>query len=194
MKLALGLLVKTSTYHIRLIGLSLLLMLSACDEKLPEPSTKSANILACKVNGKSWITDVSRSFSGKKVTLTHTYLFKPKRMFVLYATRITKKENTSIQIGLEDVRSTGKQYFAFDTNPLDVHFSNYASYSKYKPSQSDYVTNTHYTGSITFTRVNTINHIISGTFEFTAENTDGSGETVKVTDGRFDINSATINQ
>lgn len=66
-------------------------------------------------------------------------------------------------------------------------------YVEYEPNQKDYITNTHYVGSITFTRVDTVNHIIAGTFAFTAENTDGSGETVRVTDGRFDINWVTLN-
>ena len=65
------------------MGICLLFLLSACDEKLPKPSTKGANTFACKVNGESWIPDASRSFNGKKITLSHTYLFKPKRMFVL---------------------------------------------------------------------------------------------------------------
>lgn len=172
----------------------LIFLFTACDEKLPEPTSQGANTFACKVNGKPWIPDASRSFNGKKLTLSHTYLFKPKRMFVLHASRITKKDNVSISLGLEDVRSTGTQYFAFDTNPMDVRFSNYVLYHESKPNRIDYLTNTRYTGSITFTRVDTTNHIIAGTFEFTAENTDGSGETIKVTDGRFDINSATLNK
>lgn len=181
---------------IALMGICLTLLLAACDEKLPEPTTKGANTFACKVNGESWIPDAGGSFMGKKLVLTHTYLFKPKRMFVLYATRRTKKENTTISLALKDVRSAGTQYFAFDTNPYpgELHYKNHAVYIEYEPGTADYVTNSRYTGSINFTRVDTINHIISGTFEFTAENTDGSGETIKVTDGRFDINSATINK
>lgn len=181
---------------VALLGICLTLILSACDERLPEPTTKGANIFACKVNGKSWIPDASRSFNGKRLSLLYSNLFKPKMNFVLYATRITNKESTRIQLALEDVRTTGTQYFAYDTNPYpaELHYKNHAVYTEYKPGTADYMTNTRYTGSINFTRVDTINHIISGTFEFTAENTDGSGETIRVTDGRFDINSATINK
>lgn len=173
---------------VALVGFCLLILLSACDEKLPEPTTKGANTFACKVNGEFWIADASRSFSGKKLSLLYQF-DRSKKNFVLYATRITKKSNTHIQLTLEDVRSTGTQYFAFDTNPYpgELHYRNHAVYDEYKPNQKDYMTNTHYTDSITFTRVDTINHIIARTFEFTAENFDGLGEIVEVTDGRFDI-------
>lgn len=183
-----------ATSRLLLMSFGLSLLLCGCDEKLPEPTTKGANTFACKVNGKSWIPDVGGSFSGKKLVLTYTYLFKPNRMFVLYASRRTEKENTSMWLALEDVKTTGIQYFAFDTNayPAELHYKNHAAYSQFKPGQKDYVTNSRYTGSITFTRVDTVNHIIAGTFGFTAGNTDGSGETVSVTDGRFDIDWDTL--
>ncbi len=193
MKYGWGLLVKTNAKYLSLIGLSLLFLLSACDEKLPKPSTKGANIFACKVNGKSWIADAGGSFSGKKISIVYQS-DRSRKSFVLYATRIAKKSNTAIQLALEDLTTTGTQYFAFDTNayPGDLQFKNHALYSKYEPGTADYITNSKFNGSINITRLDTANHIIAGTFEFTAENTNGSGETVKVTDGRFDINWSTL--
>ncbi|WP_347156396.1 hypothetical protein [Pontibacter chitinilyticus] len=175
------------------VGLSLLL-LSSCEEKLPEPTTKGANTFACKVNGKAWIPDAGGSFSGKKLSVLYSDLFKPQVNFVLFATRINKEDNTSIQLALEDVRTTGTQYFDFDTNPYpnELHYKNHAMYVEYKPGKASYITNTHYTGIVNFTRVDTVNHIIAGTFAFTAENTDGSGQVIKVTEGRFDINWLTL--
>ena len=193
MKLGLGLLVKASVNFFSWIGLSLLFLLSACDEKLPKPSTKGANIFACKVNGKSWIADAGGSFSGKKISIVYQ-ADRPQKRFVVYATQNTKKSNTVIQLALEDVSSTGTQYFAFDTNPYpgDLQFKNHALYSKYKPGSADYITNSKFTGSINVTRLDTANNIVAGTFEFTAENMDGSGETIKVTAGRFDIDWSTL--
>ena len=48
-------------------------------------------------------------------------------------------------------------------------------------------------GFITITRFDYPNKIISGTFNMTLYNPDNSIETVKITDGRFDINLVTLN-
>jgi len=53
--------------------------------------------------------------------------------------------------------------------------------------QSQYETNTNYTGQIHFTRFDTENFIMSGTFEFEAQEIL-SGETISITNGRFDLN------
>jgi len=87
------------------------------------------------------------------------------------------------------VKTNGIQYFASETNayPSDLQFKNHAVYIKYKPVAADYMTNSQNTGSITITHIDTVRHIIAGTFGFRAEKTDGSGETVEVTNGRFDV-------
>ena len=92
-------------------------------------------------------------------------------------------------LALSDVRTTGTQDFAFDTTtyPGNIYYENHASYIQYEPNELECVTNSRYTGSITFTRVDTLNRVFAGTFEFTAENTNGLGQTVKVTDGRFNV-------
>jgi hypothetical protein len=49
-----------------------------------------------------------------------------------------------------------------------------------------YMTSSMHTGKVQFTRIDTINRIVSGTFEFSAIDKN-TGKTIKVTDGRFDI-------
>lgn len=169
--------------------LTLLLLLSCKKEKLPEPSQTGAGIVACKINGKVWLADPGSSFNGKKFSLLYDNLYKPKRRFVLYANRIADNDNSNLMLAVSDVKTTGTQNFAFDTSPYpdNPHYMNHGAYYQNKPNQENYITNSRYTGSITFTRVDTVSRILAGTFEFTAENKYGSGETVKVTDGRFDI-------
>jgi hypothetical protein len=177
---------------IRFLPLLLLLTLFqwGCKDKLPEPSQSGANVVACKVNGKVWIADEGDSFRGKKFTVYYYNDLYNKRRFVLYANRIAKDNNSNIVLAVTDVRTTGTHYFSFDTNPYPDNrlFLNHGSYFLNKPDQARYTTSSRYTGSITFTRVDTVRHIFAGTFEFTAANIDGSGQTVKVTDGRFDVN------
>lgn len=49
-------------------------------------------------------------------------------------------------------------------------------------------------GTITITRFDYLNGIYSGIFSFTLYNKDNPTETITITDGRFDINIATLNQ
>lgn len=53
--------------------------------------------------------------------------------------------------------------------------------------QSQYETNVNYIGQIHFTRFDTQNFIMSGTFEFEAQEIL-SGKIINITDGRFDLN------
>ena len=62
--------------------------------------------------------------------------------------------------------------------------------SKYNISgDENYMTTTTYTGSVEVTRADSVNRIVSGRFSFTA--VSSTGKTIKVTDGRFDLNSNT---
>ena len=52
---------------------------------------------------------------------------------------------------------------------------------------NDWITTPQYTGSVVVTRFDTVNHIISGTFAFSAASIDNSADPIQVTDGRFDV-------
>jgi hypothetical protein len=54
-----------------------------------------------------------------------------------------------------------------------------------------FMTNPNQTGRVVITKADTISGVISGTFEF--EGGNSLGQKVKITDGRFDINSRTVN-
>lgn len=176
--------------NLRFIYLVVLVsLLFSCDKRLPEPSQEGANSFACKVNGKSWITDAGDGFKGEKYSLLFSSLFKPAKNFVLIGYRSNEKGSSSIMLALWDVRTACTQYFSYETMPYPsaMRYQNHAGYIQNKPSEADYYTNSRITGSITFTRVDTLARVLAGNFEFTAENTDGSGKKVKVTDGRFDV-------
>ncbi|WP_187263414.1 DUF6252 family protein [Pontibacter beigongshangensis] len=170
--------------------LPFLFLLAACEEKLPKPTQNGSNTIACKVNGKSWVADRGAGFNTKKFSLNWSYYYPPHKRFFLSANSYTDGENSTIGLALEDVRERGTQHFSFDTGPApdQRRYQNHAMYRESKPGSSRYITTSRHTGSVTFTKVDTVNRIIAGVFEFTAENLDGSGQTVRVTDGRFDIN------
>ena len=63
-----------------------------------------------------------------------------------------------------------------------------SSYGVYRSSSNDeYITSAAHTGLVHITKSDTVNHIISGQFTFTAAN--AKGDQVKITEGRFDIKS-----
>ncbi len=50
------------------------------------------------------------------------------------------------------------------------------------------------TGTLTVSRIDHANKIVSGTFSFSAVNRDDSTDIIEVTDGRFDINWGTVHE
>jgi hypothetical protein len=59
------------------------------------------------------------------------------------------------------------------------------SYGNYEISAGSYYTTTDHKGSVTLTRIDTVAKVAAGTFQFTGVNR--SGQTVSVTEGRFDV-------
>ena len=51
----------------------------------------------------------------------------------------------------------------------------------------EWITSAAQTGSITITKLDTVAGIVSGTFQFNAENDIDATKTITVTEGRFDI-------
>jgi hypothetical protein len=47
-------------------------------------------------------------------------------------------------------------------------------------------------GTITITKLDTVNFIVSGTFKLTVFNRENPTETIEITEGRFDINWSSI--
>jgi hypothetical protein len=156
------------------------------EEVLPKATQNGANTIGCKINGKNCVADEGGCFSCKKYSLLYTH----GKHFVLSANQIKDEDNSTVQIGLEKLTSTGAYNLNVltDSYPRSTNIKNFGSFERNKPSPfKEFITNPAFGGTVDITRVDTINRIVAGTFEFTAENLDGSGETIKVTDGRFDI-------
>ena len=64
-------------------------------------------------------------------------------------------------------------------------YTAYQQGAKYSTDQVTYATNDTTGGEITFTKIDTTNQIISGTFYFDVVNSNGY--TLKITKGRFDL-------
>jgi hypothetical protein len=163
--------------------------LSACkkEDPLPTATQSGVNTFGCKINGKTWIPDGGGGFSGIK-PLFGGYvdtLISPVANSVYISAY--KSDKTKIDLHLQGVNKIGvyplNQYsgmvYAF-TRPL-----NYGAY--FPDPAKAFVTNPTYQGTITVTRADTINKIISGTFSFTVYDPE-SKQTIHITEGRFDFN------
>jgi hypothetical protein len=71
-----------------------------------------------------------------------------------------------------------------ETLPLTKYSPDLAS-GEYDLNLSSYSTNANATGQLTITHLDTINQVVSGTFQFKA--VSKIGDTVKITNGRFDV-------
>ena len=74
---------------------------------------------------------------------------------------------------------------AFRPGTYPLGDTNANGYAAYRISAGDYYTDAVHTGTLTLTRIDTVARIAAGTFQFTA--LDRNGQTVTVTEGRFDV-------
>lgn len=162
----------------------LLLIQSSCKkDALPPETATGANTFGCKVNGKVYTISGGDGWSvwpldgGRyqdvdgNVGLSVRTISKNTEFIDLYIKKLNGPGiyNLNYNIDLRSIRSESYGYYGFKDN-----LGNY----------TDFVTTTQYRGWINL-KVAT-NNIYAGTFEFTAYNSQ-TGETVVITDGRFDI-------
>ncbi len=159
-----------------------LLFFSCQKEKLPKPTQEGKNTFGCKINGKNWVPSGGGGFSGIKPVDGGFF----ENINTIYIRAYSKDE--SVQLYLRDVFNIGEYSLSSNTIPMPDNLDpkSYGLYSVRKDNAtSTYITNTMHAGKVIISNRDTVNKIISGTFEFTAVNSNG--KTVKITDGRFDV-------
>jgi hypothetical protein len=153
------------------------------EEDMPPATQTGANTFGARVNGEVWIPHqfgvlpandlLDAYFAGPDLTITaNNFAASPTE--------------TGFKIFIKDVTTTGTYHFNADVYP---NFSgNYAYYVKRRIQPiNEWVTNASYTGTVTITKLDSINHIVSGTFQFNMINLQSTPEPLNVTEGRFDI-------
>ncbi len=160
------------------------LSLSCHKEKLPGPTEEGKNTFGCKINGKNWVPNGGGGFSGLPPVdggYQGTNDFDTTRNNVFIR---AYDKSSSINIYLQSVSRPGTYNLKFNT--LDyANVLNPKNYGYYGTNGDGFITTSQSTGTVSISRADTVNKIVSGTFEFTAVN--NAGKTIKITDGRFDI-------
>jgi hypothetical protein len=155
-------------------------------EQLPPATQSGENTFGCLVNGEVW-----RPENGEVYRNPLRASFGLGRLTISAEREIDKKSlDNEINITMYDnIDDTG--YYRLDEYDTDsLRSINYALYrlEKIGCQYSTYYSNKNY---VIINRLDSIKNIISGRFEFIAVN-DSCGEldTMRVTDGRFDIKYA----
>ncbi|MCP1385429.1 DUF6252 family protein [Runella salmonicolor] len=155
-----------------------LFIVNGCKPKedlLPAPTTEGLNTFGCKINGKVWIANGIRNDQGpaakaievefRELSTTTFYLF-------IHTNASTKDR---VQLSLpKGMVGTNLLEYRYD-EPFAIYYDD--SFRLF----------TSKSGKVVITRLDKVNQIVSGTFEFEGEYIV-TKEKVKITEGRFDIN------
>ncbi|WP_157585022.1 DUF6252 family protein [Runella zeae] len=157
-----------------------LFTLNSCQPKedaLPAPTTEGLNTFGCKINGKVWIANGIRNDQGtaakaievefKQLSATTFYLF--------IHTNASTKDRVQLTLP-KGVVGTNLLEDTYD-KPFGIYYDNNFKIFNTKSSNP---------GQVVISRLDTVSRIVSGRFAFDAEYIV-TKETVKVTEGRFDV-------
>lgn len=166
--------------------LCLALLFGGCGEKLPKPTQTGSNTFGCKINGKKWVPNGGGLFSGLE-PVSGGFLQMTGadgKKYVGINIRAYSDDGQRVQLLINSrLPST---YLLNQDTPTRPAALTTADYGYYKSASGEtFTTSAKYTGAIIINRADTVNRIVSGQFYFTA--VSGKGETVNITEGRFDV-------
>ena len=114
--------------------------------------------------------------------------FLPNRDLYINARNFASSPNEKeLEIFIKGATTEGV-YQLNSTTAYPTTAVSYAYYVKRNITpQNEWITSASYTGAVTITKIDTVNHFVSGTFQFNAINLYNSPQPVSVTEGRFDV-------
>lgn len=171
------------------IAALLLISFSSCKkdvDELPPATQTGANTFGAKLNGSFWVPQgfgvvptaplLEARFQGNNTVLINARNFS------------SSPTETEFEIYLVNITAPGVFLLNQNTAKVPNASASYGYYEvrRFRPEE-EYFTNSTHTGSVTVTRYDVTNRIISGTFEFTAQDKTDPSKTITVTEGRFDL-------
>jgi hypothetical protein len=151
-------------------------------DQLPPATMTGAQTIGCLVNGEPF-TD-----SG---IMNNFYQFVDGEYYLVINWDFDNSDGYKDgQIAISKIEVQENQTYVLDKSSYtdgDYTGAGATFVSNLTETLGQFETNANFTGTIHFTRFDTENFIMSGTFEFQAQEII-SGETITITDGRFDLN------
>ena len=168
-----------------------ILLLWSCDKgpDLTPTTQEGKNTFSCKVNGEVWIPDGTGDWFGVANPINGGFFTNNANEKTIYLWTY-KQDKTELYIFLKTIE-VGTHELNQKTNLLERYLAS-ENYGWYQAADGiGFMTNPNQTGRVVITKADTISGVISGTFEF--EGGNSLGQKVKITNGRFDVNSRTLN-
>ena len=166
-----------------------LLVLAGCKkdiDELPEATQTGANTFGAKLDGALW---VPQKFGiAPTAPLLEARYTGTNSIFINARNFSSSPTETEFEIYIRNIPGPGTYPLNQDTDHYPNESASYGYFIKRKLMPlNEWITTSGQTGSVTITRFDTVNHIISGTFEFRAASTDDTAAPISVTEGRFDV-------
>jgi Family of unknown function (DUF6252) len=165
-----------------------LCLLASCKkdiEELPPATETGANTFGAKVNGELWVPQGFGSIPANN--LLESILFPNGDLRIKAQNFSSSPTETEFNIVVKGVTAPGTYLLNSNTSHPTLS-AGYGYYIKRKLTPEDeWITSSTVTGSVTITKVDVINRIVSGTFQFNAASIYTPSQILSVTDGRFDL-------
>jgi hypothetical protein len=150
--------------------------------ELPSPTQTGAHTFGARINGEFWVPQGFGPFPANDILEGN---MNGNDILIRASDFSSSPTETEFVIRLKNITAPGTYSFNTTVN----HPSNTASYvyfvkRKITPLE-EYITSATSTGTVTITRVDPVNLIVSGTFDCTV--TASNGATKSITEGRFDV-------
>jgi len=166
-----------------------MLSLAACNKEvseLPEATQTGADTFGAKVDGAMWVPRGFGPFPANNILQVRYNTFT-KGLVINARNYASSPNETEFEILLNDVNGPGTYIMNSNITSFPSN-DNYGYYIKRTVTPKDeWVTSVANTGSVTITKLDLVENIVSGTFAFSAESLNGFSVPISVTEGRFDI-------
>ncbi|MDZ4807600.1 MAG: DUF6252 family protein [Bacteroidota bacterium] len=164
------------------------LLLASCKKEvseLPSATQTGTNTFGAKVNGQLWAPQGFGPFPADN--LLDATFNSATGMLLINARNFSSSPNeTSFEILIANV--TGPGTYQLNTTTSRAGSKSYALYFKNRLNPvEEWMTTADYTGSVTITKLDVVNLIVSGTFQFEAVSSNTPPTIKSITEGRFDI-------
>lgn len=172
--------------------LVILLGTSSCkkddpESSLPKATREGKNTGGFLLDGKAWVPKASSISTGRPI---YGYWRKTRggHSLSLSLRQFSVQEDWGIGFFLPDIRQAGT--FVLNQTPAitsGLNNASYGTYSHVRPGPAvSYYTGPDAPGQLIITRFDTVNNIVSGTFEMAPREENGVS-TITITQGRFDL-------
>lgn len=167
---------------------SALLLLTSCKkdiDELPEATQTGANTFGARVNGELWAPQ-KFGIAPTKALVEARYA-GDNSVFINARNFASSPTETEFEIYIRNITGPGTYVLNQNTDIYPSQSASYAYFVKRRFSpQHEWITSSSQTGTVTVTRFDTVNHVISGSFEFNGTSIGDTDAPLTVTEGRFD--------